>query len=288
MLVETRAVTVSCPVCKKELEIELPTFLVKEAQDNILKVQIPQDKCCPLHSFMVFIDKNYKVRGYQHADLEFNLKASKSTTSLPPGIADNEILSFDVHELISTVGIDIAAMILRAILINKPVLFLNTFDLNDRASKAIKFLHDMESDDLVITTDTIDQKKLNDKGIEKSNPFVYAILYRAILRSPFSEKTRTALETMLLKETADIPDRQGQVAFLRHELVKISRIVNELASKLKAMPQIYEEDLPDFLQKSWNYKVNGKQVAGIKEIIAARHGEKVAGKIKSKSVEYLL
>ncbi|NMC06104.1 MAG: hypothetical protein GYA24_12885, partial [Candidatus Lokiarchaeota archaeon] len=163
-----------------------------------------------------------------------------------------------------------------------------TFDLNDKALKAIKFLHEIESDDLIITTETIDQKKLNDKGIEKSNPFVYAILYRAILRSPFSEKAKLALENVLLKETADIPDRQGQIAFLRRELVKISRIVNELAGKMKTLPQIYEEDLPDFMQKTWNYKVNGKQVASLKEIVAAKHGDKIAAKIKSKSVEFLL
>jgi hypothetical protein len=287
MNVETKAVTISCPICKKEVGIELPTFLVKEAQDNILKIQIPQEKCCPLHSFMVFIDKNYKVRGYQQADLEFNMKAGKSAACLQPGLDESKILSFDVHELISTVGIDIAAMILRTILINKPVLFLN-IDFNSRVEKTIKFLQDMESDDLVITTQTIDQKMLNDKGIEKSNPFVYAILYRAILRSPFPDKAKIALETMLLNETSEIPDRQGQIAFLRREVVKISRIVNELASKLKAISQVYEEDLPGFIQENWSYKVNGKQVTGIKEILAARHGDKLAGKIKSKSVEYLL
>jgi hypothetical protein len=285
MIVETRAVTITCPICKSVVNIELPTFLVQEAQENMVKVQIPQEKCCPSHSFMVFIDKNFKVRGYQHADLEFNLKARKA---LPPGADESEFLAFDVNELISTVGIDIAAMILRTILIRKPVLFLNTFDLNSRVDKTIKFLQDMESDDLVITTQMIDQKKLNDKGIEKSNPFVYAILYRAILRSPFPEKVKIALETMLLKETTEIPDRQGQIAFLRRELVKISRVVDELAVKLKGMPQVYEEDLPDFMQKNWKYKVNGKQVAGIKEILAARHEDKIAGKIKSKSVEYLL
>ncbi len=83
-------------------------------------------------------------------------------------------------------------------------------------------------------------------------------------------------------------DRQGQIAFLRRELIKISRVINELAGKLKTMPQIYEEDLPDFVQKNWNFKINSKQATGIKEILAARHGDKIAGKIKSKSVEFLL
>jgi len=288
MNVETKKVTVSCPVCKKEVDIELPTSLVKEAPDGILKIQIPIEKGCLLHSFMVFIDKNFKVRGYQQADIEFNLKASKHVPGLPLAAGDSEIQSFDVNELISTVGVEVAAMMLRAILMNKAVLFMNTYDLNNRAEKAVKFFRDMESDDLIITADIIDQKRLNDKNIEKSSPFVYAILYRAILRSPLPEKAKTALETMLLEETSEIPDRQGQIAFLRRELIKISRIVNELAAKLKVMAQIYEEDLPDFLQKTWNYKVTGKQVNGLKEILSARHGGKIAAKIKSKSVEYLL
>ncbi|MBN2154272.1 MAG: hypothetical protein JW839_22650 [Candidatus Lokiarchaeota archaeon] len=285
---ETKRVTISCPICKKEVEVELPVLLVKEAPDGILKIHIPQERCCPLHSFMVFIDKNFKVRGYQHADLEFNLKARAGARAIPPGLDEDDVLSFDVNELISTVGTDIAAMMLRTILINKPILFMNTFDLNNRAEKAIKLFQDMESDDLVITAEIIDQKRLGDKGIEKSNPFVYAILYRAILRSPLPEKARIALETALLGETSEIPDRQGQVAFLRRELVKISRVVNEFAIKLKDVPQIYEEDIPDFLQRNWNYKLSGKRVDGFREILAARHGGKLAGKIKSKSVEYLL
>ncbi|MEX2685074.1 MAG: hypothetical protein Q6373_026100 [Candidatus Sigynarchaeota archaeon] len=288
MYVETKKVTVSCPVCKKEVDIELPTTLVKEAPDGILKIQVPIEKGCPSHSFMVFIDKNFKVRGYQQADLEFNLKPSRAAFSPLPAAAESEIQSFNVNDLINTVGVEIAAMMLRTILVKKPVLFMNTYDLNNRAEKAVKLFQDMESDDLIITADIIDQKRLNDKNIERSNPFVYAILYRAILRSPFPGKIKTALETTLLEETSEIPDRQGQIAFLRRELVKISLIIDELASKLKVMTQIYEEDLPEFLQKNWNYKATGKQVIGLKEILAARHGEKIAAKIKSKSVEYLL
>nr|MDO8115348.1 hypothetical protein [Candidatus Sigynarchaeota archaeon] len=281
MNVETKKINIVCPTCKKEVGIDIPSFLVSEAQDGILKIQIPQEKCC-FHSFMIFIDKAFRVRGYQIAELEFNFKIKKIEPE------DSTFLSFDINEMISALGFDIAAMILRAILVGNPILFMRTFDLNDNVNKTLKFLQEIGSDDIAITTRAIEQKELGEKALEKSNPLVYAILFRAILRSPFKDKIKTALEATLLRETTDIPDRQGQIAFLRHELVKISRIVNELFTMLKSTPFIYEEDLPEVLQKKFNYKINRKQADGIKEILAYRHGDKIASKIKSKTIDYML
>nr|MDO8112647.1 hypothetical protein [Candidatus Sigynarchaeota archaeon] len=44
-----------------------------ESQEGVAKVQIPQGACCPDHAFMAFVDKKFKVRGYQNVDIEFNV-----------------------------------------------------------------------------------------------------------------------------------------------------------------------------------------------------------------------
>ncbi|HME55508.1 MAG TPA: hypothetical protein VKM55_25105 [Candidatus Lokiarchaeia archaeon] len=283
MNTDTKPVTIACPSCKKEVTIEIPSFLVREAQDGILKIQIPQDRCCSLHSFMVFIDKNFTVRGYQYADIEFNMKPAKPFVK-----GDDEEAIFDTNELLDAVGIDVAAMMLRTVLVNRPIVFLNTFDLNNYVRKTMQFFQDIDSDEIGIKTRVIDEKNLNDKKSDIANAFVYAVLYKAIIRSPFRDKIKTALEGGLLDETAAIPDRQGQVAFLRKELAKISKIIGELAVMLKTTPKIYEEDLPDLLLKKFNYKIKRNQSDGIKEIIAYRYGDKIAGKIRSKTIDYML
>ena len=183
MTTETRTVTIACPSCKKEVNIEIPTFLVQQAQDGMLKIQIHQERCCTIHSFMVFIDKNFKVRGYQYADLEFNMKPAGK-----PGIQGDDDAVFDTNELLDAVGIDVASMMLRTILVQRPIYFLNTFDLNSHVRKTILFFQDIESKDLEIKTKVIDEKDLNDKKLDAANSFTYAVLYKAILRSPFRDK----------------------------------------------------------------------------------------------------
>ena len=286
MATDTKSVTIVCPICKKQVAIEIPVLLVREAQDGILKIQIPQDRCCGLHSFMVFIDKHFDVRGYQHADIEFNLKVAGNSSNL-----DHADAIFDTNELLDAVGIDVAAMMLRTALVDKQIFFINMFDEfdpNNYVQKTMQFFHDIESSDIAIKTHVINNQDLNNKKLDTSNAFVFAILYKAILRSPFNNKIKTALEGNLLEEATAIPDRQGQVAFLRKELVKLSKIIVEMATILKAMPKIYEEDLPELLQKKFNYKIKKSQAEGIKEIIAYRYGEKLANKIRSKTLDYML
>lgn len=283
MNTDTKAVTVTCPACKKEVTIEIPSFLVLEAQDGMLKIQIPQELCCSIHSFMVFIDKSFKVRGYQYADIEFNMKAAKPAVNQ----GDEEAL-LDTNELVDAVGIDVAAMMLRVALVNKPILFLNMFDLNNYVRKTIQFFQEIESEDVPIKTRVIEEKDLSDKENNATDSFVYAVLYKAILRSPFRDKVKTALEGSMLKETTSIPDRQGQLAFLRQKLAKTSKIISELAGMLKTIPKIYEEDIPELLQNNFNYKIKKNQGDGIKEIIAYRYGDKLAAKIRSKTIEYML
>jgi hypothetical protein len=59
-----------CPVCKKHKELEIPKSVV-EAKKNLTTVSIPRGMICE-HQFQAFIDKQFKVRGYQRVDFEFD------------------------------------------------------------------------------------------------------------------------------------------------------------------------------------------------------------------------
>ena len=62
-------ILVICPTCKTKKELKIPTKILNQAK-QLTTVSIPSGTVCE-HSFQSFVDKNFKVRGYQKVDFEF-------------------------------------------------------------------------------------------------------------------------------------------------------------------------------------------------------------------------
>ena len=67
---EVKIVNVICPICKSKKDITVPISIIN--QTGLTTVSIPKDLVCK-HHFQVFIDKQFKVRGYQKVDLDLAL-----------------------------------------------------------------------------------------------------------------------------------------------------------------------------------------------------------------------
>ncbi|MFX1501882.1 MAG: hypothetical protein ACFFDH_13035 [Promethearchaeota archaeon] len=63
-------IIVICPTCKTKKELKIPTKIINQAK-QLTTVSIPSGAVCE-HSFQSFVDKNFKVRGYQTVDFEFS------------------------------------------------------------------------------------------------------------------------------------------------------------------------------------------------------------------------
>ena len=64
-----------CPVCKSSKELKISKSVIKQAK-SLTTVSIPSGLICK-HSFQAFIDKQFKVRGYQKVDFEFDFNPNK-------------------------------------------------------------------------------------------------------------------------------------------------------------------------------------------------------------------
>ena len=62
-------ITVICPKCKNKKELTIPIKIVNQSK-QLTTVSIPTNLCCE-HSFQAFVDKNFKIRGYQLVDFAF-------------------------------------------------------------------------------------------------------------------------------------------------------------------------------------------------------------------------
>ncbi|MHA2007647.1 MAG: hypothetical protein ACXABO_10310 [Promethearchaeota archaeon] len=62
-------IMVVCPTCNSKRELKIPSKIINQSK-QLTTVSIPSGTVCE-HSFQSFVDKNFKVRGYQRVDFEF-------------------------------------------------------------------------------------------------------------------------------------------------------------------------------------------------------------------------
>ena len=63
-------VLIVCPKCKQNKQLSVPKKIINQSK-QLTTVSIPSGLCCE-HGFQAFIDKQFKVRGYQQVDFDFS------------------------------------------------------------------------------------------------------------------------------------------------------------------------------------------------------------------------
>lgn len=78
-LIKKREVQIICPICKTEKLLNIPETILNQAKP-LTTISIQKGLLCS-HHFQAFIDKNFKVRGYQKIDFEVRPKSPKNKLS---------------------------------------------------------------------------------------------------------------------------------------------------------------------------------------------------------------
>lgn len=63
-------ITIECPKCHVKKKLKVPIKIINQSK-QLTTVSIPLKLNCE-HSFQAFVDKNFKVRGYQMVDFDFS------------------------------------------------------------------------------------------------------------------------------------------------------------------------------------------------------------------------
>ena len=61
-------IDIICPVCKSRKDIKVPETVINQ-NSQLTTISIPKNLICN-HHFQAFVDKQFKVRGYQKTDFE--------------------------------------------------------------------------------------------------------------------------------------------------------------------------------------------------------------------------
>jgi len=91
-----RYVQVICPVCKTQNTIRIPKSVINQAS-QLTTVSVPKGEICQ-HHFQLFIDKNFKIRGYQKVDFQLDSENDKKKKNLRHNYKENFVNSLNLYK----------------------------------------------------------------------------------------------------------------------------------------------------------------------------------------------
>ncbi len=78
---------VVCPICKEIKDVEIPESIINQAS-QLTTVSIPKNLVCQ-HHFQIFVDKNFRVRGYQRVDFELKSENREDQLDFEKNVGDD-------------------------------------------------------------------------------------------------------------------------------------------------------------------------------------------------------
>jgi len=85
---EDKKVLFICPVCKAKKALGVPKSVIKKAK-QITTMSIARGLVCQ-HQFQAFVDKHFKVRGYQRVDFEFEIQNKNKEKTISSKFKETE------------------------------------------------------------------------------------------------------------------------------------------------------------------------------------------------------
>lgn len=92
-----QGIVVVCPTCNTKKDLKIPTKIINQAK-QLTTVSIPSGAVCE-HSFQSFVDKNFKVRGYQKVDFEFSHMEFYESSDAEAAVPDDTTTQLSSQQL---------------------------------------------------------------------------------------------------------------------------------------------------------------------------------------------
>ncbi|MFW9988189.1 MAG: hypothetical protein ACFFC3_05995 [Candidatus Odinarchaeota archaeon] len=117
MQLQYKLIKVVCPRCGAEKEVPVPNSLFSQKKTGHVKIRVPKGVVCQDHVFIVFLNIEGKVIGYENVDLSIS-----SITEIEPVESESgdETKLPSLKELIEMIGIQCLAGLLHVKLFDHP------------------------------------------------------------------------------------------------------------------------------------------------------------------------
>ncbi len=261
-----------CPVCKASMILDIPKALFFQKQVGVIKIQIATGAVCSDHQFILFLDSEFTVRGYERIDLDL-----KESTKETEGVTIGQLNLKKLIQIFGTYGI---FSIIHAKIFNYPIFIVVDEDfeyssdiLNSignkilperyRGGRTIHFYKEADYDNV----------ELNIKD------GVLLDIHRRILQIPWDEKLK--FEEFLIKKALEIFNEQEQLLVIEFY---VSKFINEAECGLNILEnknQISKKELIKQISKELMIeKINNYRLNLIIEFINHRFSPKLTSNLK--------
>lgn len=272
-----KLIKVVCPVCGITKDLNIPENVFTQKKFGSIKIQIPQMAVCPEHQFIVFVDNKGKIRGYERIDLQ--METSSEVTEREEG----RITLRNLLKMYGTYGV---FSLMHAKIFNFPsyVLIKNeSEDLTEDINKIGDSLIPIQYQDTPRINFVLVSKQVKSKLKNKDALIIDE--NRNILNTPWIEKLK--FEEQLIKKTLEIIEEDEQVLLIQQGIAKLIEEAEFTRKLLEDASEIYEDELSERISRELMItKPSLYRISLIKQFIKQRFSEKLASKIKNKTVEF--
>lgn len=274
-----RQITVACPICGMEKNLNIPDAIFTQKKFGTIKIQVPQMAVCPEHQFIVFVDSKGVIRGYEKIDLQMAV-APEETEKEKRGI-------ITLRKLIQMYGLHGVFTTIHGKIFNYPTYFM----INDESQDMSKILN-IIGDSLVpdrykgepkanfVLESNYDKLKLKEKNA------IVIDSHNNILNTPWEEKLK--FEEELIQKALAIIDEEEQLLLLQQGIIKFIHEAEFAVSILENIREIFEDELIERISREMMApKISHFRLSLIKQFIKQRFSPKLANKIKNKVEDFL-
>ncbi|MFX0098927.1 MAG: hypothetical protein ACFFCS_05050 [Candidatus Hodarchaeota archaeon] len=243
MAEETRNIEVQCPVCNQKQMFPVPVRLI---QDNIKGVSTIAIKAKCGHSFHIFVDKNFSVRGFQRSDFDIKIDT-------PTAVEKEPIQDLSLPGMTRMFGEDAFIHVLHAMLIGTRAFLLGR-DQQILKSLFINFIDLFERE---IAGTVAPLEIMSKEEFDSNTPFLYPddlvidLDFSVIKRNPFQDN-KLKIERELVKECISIQDLDQQKKDMKEKIGRIFLYANVLLNFINTGQKNFKEIKKIMKQKDKN------------------------------------
>ena len=286
MQVQYKSIHIACPNCGAEKSVPVPLTLFSEKEFGHVKIQVPKGAVCQDHVFIVFLDVQGRIIGYETVDLSITALADVKTRE-DGSLEDGKTIS--LKESVDIMGFQCFAGLIHAKLFNYPLYIIVKNEFKGNVDVINDVLDDLMPE-MYKNTRSLKTIKY-DEEIYPLVTYFYALVKnmrktaflmnsrKHIVQMPW--KTGLELEQTIINSALSKDDKNEQLKFLAFYISKFLEDVKKTLIIVKSVKKISKKDLEKKLKEiAITSTVSKNYISFIREFIHRRISPELAKKIR--------